>query len=165
MIPQESGELCLMSCIFGENRDVFFPKLSENLNLIKFSDIAIQYLKEKGLEPVICDTEEQARNYFNENKTDDSWPCLFTKSDTSGEKDFEEFFTENEKLDMNKFDELGVIKNELNYDQEKLLFFEKEILKLKKSKKWNKKKIKELFSYMIPNFGHKETGKYLDGKM
>ena len=165
VIPQESGELCLMSCIFGENRDVFFPKLSENLNLIKFSDIAIRYLKGKGLEPVICDTEEQARNYFNENKNDDSWPCLFTKSDTSGEKDFEEFFTENEKLDMNKFDELGVIKNELNYDQEKLSFFEKEILKLKKSKKWNKKKIKELFSYMIPDFGHKETGKYLDGKM
>ena len=68
VIPQESGELCLMSCIFGENRDVFFPKLNENLNLIKFSDIAVLYLKQKGLEPVICDTEEEARNYFNKNK-------------------------------------------------------------------------------------------------
>ena len=64
VIPQESGELCLMSCIFGENRDIFFPKLNENLNLIKFSDIAVLYLKEKGLKPFICDTEEQARNYF-----------------------------------------------------------------------------------------------------
>ena len=165
VIPQESGELCLMSCIFGENRDIFFPKLSENLNLIKFSDIAILYLKEKGLKPFICDTEKQARNYFNENKTDQKWPCLFTKSDTSGEKDFEEFFTESEKLDMKKFDKLGIIKNELNYQDEKLLFFEKEILKLKNSEIWNKEKIKELFSYMIPDFGHKETGKYLDGKM
>ena len=165
VIPEESGELCLMSCVFGENRDVFFPKLNENLNLIKFSDIALLYLKEKGLEPFICDTEEQARNYFNENKTDHNWPCLFTKSDTSGEKDFEEFFTENEKVDMERFDKLGVIKNELNYQEQKLIFFEKEIFKLKRSKVWDKIKIKELFNYMIPNFGHKETGKYLDNKM
>ena len=165
VIPEESGELCLMSCVFGENRDIFFPKLNENLNLIKFSDIAVLYLKEKGLEPFICDTEEQARNYFNENKTDHNWPCLFTKSDTSGEKDFEEFFTENEKLDMDRFDKLGVIKNELDYQEQKLLFFEKEIFKLKRSKVWDKKEIKELFNYMIPDFGHKETGKYLDNKM
>ena len=59
VIPEESGELCLMSCVFGENRDVFFPKLNENLNLIKFSDIAVLYLKEKGLEPFICDTEDK----------------------------------------------------------------------------------------------------------
>ena len=165
VIPEESGELCLMSCIFGENRDVFFPKLNENLNLIKFSDIAVQFLKEKGLEPFICDTELQARNYFNENNTDKNWPCLFTKSDTSGEKDFEEFYTEAEKLDMNTFEKLGVIKNELNYQEEKLLFFEKEIFKLKRSKVWAKKEIKELFNYMIPDFGHKETGKHLDNKM
>jgi FlaA1/EpsC-like NDP-sugar epimerase len=165
VIPEESGELCLMSCVFGENRDIFFPKLNENLNLIKFSDIALLYLKEKGLEPFICDTENQARNYFNKNKPDYNWPCLFTKSDTSGEKDFEEFYTENEKLDMEKFDKLGVIKNELNFQEQKLIFFEKEIFKLKRSKVWDKKKIKELFNYMIPNFGHKETGKYLDNKM
>ena len=165
VIPEESGELCLMSCVFGENRDIFFPKLNENLNLIKFSDIAVLYLKEKGLEPFICDTEAQARNYFNENKTDHNWPCLFTKSDTSGEKDFEEFFTENEKLDMDRFDKLGVIKNELDYQAQKLLFFEKEIFKLKRSKVWDKKEIKELFNYMIPDFAHKETGKFLDSKM
>ena len=165
VIPEESGELCLMSCIFGKNRDIFFPKLNENLNLIKFSDIAILYLKEQGLKPVFCDTEEQARNYFKENKTNQNWPCLFTKSDTSGEKDFEEFFTENEELDMNTFDKLGVIKNKLNYSEEKLDFFEKEIFKLKRNKVWDKQKIKDLFDYMIPAFGHKETGKYLDSKM
>jgi len=165
VIPEESGELCLMSCVFGDNRDVFFPKLNENLNLIKFSDIALFYLKEKGLKPVICDTEEEARDYFSKNKIDQNWPCLFTKSDTSGEKDFEEFFTESEKLDMNKFDRLGIIKNELNHQDEKLIFFEKEILKMKRSRTWDKNKLKELFNYMIPNFGHKEAGKYLDNKM
>ena len=162
---EESGELCLMSCIFGENRDIFFPKLDENLNLIKFSDIAVLYLKEKGYKPFICDSEEQARNYFSENKTDQNWPCLFTKSDTSGEKDFEEFFTESEKIDLDKFDKIGVIKNELNYQDQKLLFFEKEISKLKRNRVWDKKQIKDLFIYMIPDFGHKETGKYLDNKM
>jgi len=165
VIPEESGELCLMSCLLGENRDVFFPKLNENLNLIKFSDIAVLYLKEKGLKPFICNSEEEARDYFKENKIEYSWPCFFTKSDTSGEKDFEEFFTDNEKLDMDRFDKLGVIKNTLNYQEEKLIYFEKQIASLKRDKVWDKEKIKELFNYMIPNFGHKETGKYLDNKM
>ena len=66
---------------------------------------------------------------------------------------------------MNKFDRLGIIKNELNHQDEKLIFFEKEILKMKRSRTWDKNKLKELFNYMIPNFGHKETGKYLDNKM
>jgi FlaA1/EpsC-like NDP-sugar epimerase len=59
--PQESGELCLMSCIFGENRDTFFPKLSEALHLISFADIAITYLKDNGFEPHLCNTEDEAR--------------------------------------------------------------------------------------------------------
>ena len=165
VIPEESGELCLMSCIFGENRDIFFPKLNENLNLIKFSDIAVLYLKGKGLEPFMCDTEKQARNYFNKNRTNHNWPCLFTKSDTSGEKDFEEFYIEGEKLDLDRFEKIGVIKNELNYQNKNLIFFEKEIINLRRSKVWGKNDIKELLNYMIPDFGHKETGKYLDNKM
>jgi len=165
VIPEESGELCLMSCVFGENRDVFFPKLNENLNLIKFSDIAVLYLKEKGLEPFICDTEKQARNYFNENKTDYNWPCLFTKSDTSGEKDFEEFFTQSEKLDLNKFKNLGIIKNKLNYDMQKLNLFESTVQEFKTNMKWDRKDLKNLFTFMIPDFAHKETGKFLDSKM
>jgi len=133
--------------------------------LIKFSEIAINYLNQKGLEPFTCHSEKEARNYFNEIKPENKWPCLFTKSDTSGEKDFEEFFTESERLDMNKFYKLGVIKNELNYEDEKLLFFENLIFKLKRRKVWDKEKIKEIFNYMIPDFVHKETGKYLDSKM
>ena len=164
VIPKESGELCLMSCIFGENRDIFFPKLSADLNLITFSEIAVKYLKEKGLEPLICKTEDEARMFVKkENK--DKWPCLFTKSDTTGEKDFEEFFTENETLDMERFNNLGVIKNELNFDSEKLEIFENEISKMKADKKWNKDQIVKLFFKMLPDFGHKETGKYLDSKM
>ena len=93
------------------------------------------------------------------------WPCLFTSSDTTGEKDFEEFFTQNEVLDMNRFENLGVIKNNLNFDDEKLNLFTTTIDALKEERKWNKEQIVDLFFKMIPGFGHKETGKYLDAKM
>ncbi len=163
--PQESGELCLMSCIFGENRDIFFPKLSEELHLISFADIAVKYLKEKGLEPYLCKDEDEARELASTLPEQGKWPCLFTSSDTTGEKDFEEFFTDKETLDMDRFENLGVIKNEALFDEERLNKFETTIGALKESRKWSKEQIVELFFKMIPDFGHKETGKYLDGKM
>jgi len=163
--PQESGELCLMSCIFGENREIFFPKLSEDLHLISFADIAIKYLKEKGLEPYLCKDENEARQLAKTLPQQGKWPCLFTSSDTTGEKDFEEFFTDKETLDMSRFTNLGIIKNEANFNDQLLNEFEDTINQLKQKKEWSKKQIVKLFFKMIPDFGHKETGKYLDGKM
>ncbi len=165
VIPKESGELCLMSCIFGENRDIFFPKLSENLHLISFADIAVKYLKELGYEPYLCKDEKEARDLALTLPLEGKWPCLFTSSDTTGEKDFEEFFTDKEILDMDRFNNLGIIKNELNIEDFKLNLFEKKITLFKNNKFWNKEEIVDLFFEMIPDFGHKETGKYLDGKM
>ncbi|MGE6433025.1 UDP-N-acetylglucosamine 4,6-dehydratase [Shewanella baltica] len=163
--PQESGELCLMSCIFGENRDIFFPKLSEALHLITFADIAVKYLKQLGYEPHLCDNEDEARELAKTLPAQGKWPCLFTSSDTTGEKDFEEFFTDKETLDMARFENLGVIKNELLYQQELLTSFEQQIAGYKHDKAWTKEQIVELFHQMIPGFGHKETGKNLDSKM
>lgn len=163
--PQESGELCLMSCIFGENRDIFFPKLSETLHLITFADIAVKYLKQLGYEPHLCDNEDEARELVKTLPAQGKWPCLFTSSDTTGEKDFEEFFTDKETLDMARFENLGVIKNEPLYQQELLALFEQQIAGYKQDKAWTKEQIVELFHQMIPDFGHKETGKYLDSKM
>ncbi|MHB8100003.1 MAG: UDP-N-acetylglucosamine 4,6-dehydratase [Sulfuricurvum sp.] len=163
--PKESGELCLMSCIFGENRDVFFPKLSETLHLSTFSDIAIKYLKTLGFKPYLCTSEDEARALVETLPDQGQWPCLFTPSDTTGEKDFEEFFTENEALDMQRFHNLGVIKNDPLYDESKLKYFSKTIDQMKATRKWSKDQIVELFFEMIPDFGHQETGKYLDGKM
>ena len=163
--PQESGELCLMSCIFGENRDIFFPKLSEKLHLISFADVAVKYLQQLGYEPYLCETEDEARELVRTLPEQKKWPCLFTGSDTTGEKDFEEFFTEDEDLDMERFQNLGVIKNELKIQEEKLYFFEKEIGEMRESMSWEKDEIVDLFFKMIPDFGHKETGKYLDSKM
>jgi FlaA1/EpsC-like NDP-sugar epimerase len=163
--PQESGELCLMSCIFGENRDIFFPKLSEALHLISFADIAVKYLKQLGFEPHLCETEEEARQLAYSLPEQGKWPCLFTASDTTGEKDFEEFFTDKEELDMSRFENLGIIKNDPLYEQQLLTLFENSITEMKIDRAWTKEQIVKLFFTMIPDFGHKETGKYLDSKM
>lgn len=163
--PKESGELCLMSCIFGENRDIFFPKLSEELHLITFSDIAVRFLNDHGFEPFECENEDEARDLMNILPPKGKWPCLFVPSDTTGEKDFEEFFTSKEILDLGRFQNLGIIKNEAEYNDDKLNFFIRKIQELKLRKHWTKQEIVDLFYEMISGFNHLETGKYLDNKM
>lgn len=163
--PKESGELCLMSCVFGENRDIFFPKLSEELHLISFAEIAVKYLKQLGYEPYLCASEDEARRLAQTLPAKGEWPCLFTDSDTTGEKDFEEFYTEKETLDMTRFQNLGIIKNKLEFDDRALNEFSCFIDERKKIMTWSKEEIVDLFHRMIPDFGHKETGKYLDEKM
>lgn len=163
--PKESGELCLMSTIFGENRDIFFPKLSETLHLITFSDIAIKYLKSIGYEPYLCNSEEEAREYTKTMPEKGMWPCLFTPSDTTGEKDFEEFFTDNEVLDMDRFQNLGIIKNEAVFNEKQIQHFTDTIEKLKQNGFWTKNQLVKLFFEMIPDFDYVEKGKYLDAKM
>ena len=163
--PQESGELCLMSGLLGGNRDIFFPKLSEKLHLITFSEIAKKYLEQLGYEPYECESEEEARTKCSELIDQKKWPCYFFNSDTTGEKDLEEFFTDKEELDMDRFSSIGVIKNEPIFEEGKLSYFEKRISEIKKSEGWNREEIVELFHKMIPGFGHKETGKFLDQRM
>ena len=163
--PQESGELCLMSCLLGDNRDIFFPKLSEQLHLTTFSDIAERYIENLGYEPYHCSTEQEARDRSDELIASKRWPCYFFRSDTSGEKDFEEFFTDNEILDMDRFQNLGVIKNEANFSSDMLDNFLEVIHDLRTQSAWEKAPIVDLFNEMIPDFDHKETGKYLDGRM
>jgi len=163
--PQESGELCLMSCIFGENRDIFFPKLSESLHLISFADITVRYLKNLGYKPYLCKDEDEARKLAKILPNEKKWPCLFTNSDTTGEKDFEEFYTTAETLDMKRFENLGVIRNTIDFDKDKLNNFENNIENMLNKKEWKKEDIVKEFFKLIPDFGHKETGKYLDQKM
>ena len=162
---QESGELCLMSCIFGENRDIFFPKLSEKLHLITFSEIACRYLRERGYEPYECESEEEARDRAEELIPNKRWPCYFFRSDTTGEKDFEEFFTDNEDLDMERFETVGVIKNQPDFDEAKLDDFMDGIEALREKGTWTKDEIVKLYFGLLPEFAHKETGKYLDQRM
>src|ERR1019366_3437209 len=110
--PQESGELCLIACIMGESGDIFFPKLDEANDMIPFDQIALELLNSLGLKADICKTEEEAKQkalLLNDNSA--SYPIYFFGSNTSGEKSYEEFFTDEEQLDTESFINLGVIKN------------------------------------------------------
>ena len=164
---QESGELCLLSGLLGENRDIFFPKLSEKLHLITFSEIAKSYLKERGYKPYECQSEKEARDRAEEHIAKKCWPCYFFTSDTTGEKDFEEFFTDKEDLDMNRFETVGVIKNQPIFDEAKLDEFMIGIDFLREKGAWTKEDIIRLYFGILPEFSHthKETGKYLDQRM
>ena len=163
--PQESGELCLLSGLLGNNRDIFFPKLSEKLHLITFSEIAVRYLRERGYEPYECESEDEARDRAEELIAKKQWPCYFFKSDTTGEKDFEEFFTDAEDLDMERFETVGVIRNQPDFDEAKLDEFMKGIEALREKGTWDKEDIVKLYFSLLPEFAHKETGKYLDQRM
>ena len=154
-----------MSCLLGETRDIFFPKSSDELKLTTFSDIACRYVQHMGYEVFECQSEEEARRRSDELIRSGLWPCYFFNSDTTGEKDFEEFYTDNEVLDMERFRNLGVVKSNLIYDDLLLQDFLRNIDQMQSNRSWDKHMILALFNRLIPNFSHRETGKYLDQRM
>lgn len=163
--PRESGELCLLSCLLGANRELFFPKLDAGENLITFSEIAERYLRRLGYEPVACATEDEARTRVRELKARRQWPVYFFNSDTTGEKDFEEFFMEGETLDLTRFRSIGVILNGPGFDARKVEAFEQAIAGMRRRGSWSRGELIELFNTTLPEFRHGETGKFLDGRM
>ena len=165
LTPQESGELCLMSALLGKNREIFFPKLSDKLHLISFSSIATRYLESNGFEPHECESEDEARDNIPLLLQKKKWPVYFFRSDTTGEKDFEEFFTLDEDIDMERYDSIGIIKNDISFEEEKLDSFTAGIMKLRSECSWEKSDILELFCKLIPGFKHEEKYKNLDQKM
>lgn len=163
--PQESGELCLMSTLFGGANEIFFPKLSEHLHLTKFSDIAVRFLQQQGYQAYECSDEDEARSRVDELTSRGQWPCYFFESDTTGEKDFEEFYTDAELVDWHRYDSIGVIANDVGGNDEQVSMFLEGIDELIKRGAWSKQELISLFNLVLPNFNHLETGKYLDGKM
>ncbi|HPT14083.1 MAG TPA: polysaccharide biosynthesis protein [Bacteroidales bacterium] len=164
--PIESGELCLMASIMGESGDIFFPKLDEEKDMIPFDRIAIDLLHYMGLEPYICKTEEEAVSKAllldNNSKT---WPVYFFGSDTSGEKAFEEFYTENEILDTNSFINLGVVKNSKKRPIAEIDEIFGRLRELFAKRDIQKAELVEILKAYLPNFEHIEKGKGLDSKM
>ncbi|MDP3130055.1 MAG: UDP-N-acetylglucosamine 4,6-dehydratase [Bacillota bacterium] len=163
--PKEAGELCLMSCLLGENRDLFFPKLDASENMITFSGIAERYLRRLGYEPVECASEDEARTCVAELKASRRWPVYFFASDTTGEKNFEEFYTPDEKLDLDRFANIGVIQNEVAYDAGRIEAFESSIHAMRSKRRWTRAELIDLFNNTLREFNHMETGKFLDGRM
>lgn len=168
--PQESGELCLMASIMGESGDIFFPKLDEDRDMIPFDQIALDLLKELGLEADICQSEEEAKQkatLLNATAPElvEGWPIYFFGSDTSGEKSFEEFFTEKEELDNDSFINLGVVKNSKKRSIQEIDTIFDQLHTLFESKNVTKAAIVDILKVYLPNFEHIETGKGLDSKM
>jgi FlaA1/EpsC-like NDP-sugar epimerase len=163
--PEESGQICLLACILGKSGEIFFPRLDER-QMMTFSDIGDQLLISIGLEPLYCKSEEEAR-YAASFLTRHSklYPVYYFQSDTSGEKSFEEFFTEGEEIDLSSYSSLGVIKNAPKRSIAKIKELTSTLESLLNQPVLTKQEIVQLLSKIIPNFEHIETGKNLDQKM
>ena len=161
----ESGELCLMSALLGENRDIFFPRLDHDIDMLTFSSLAKSYLRSKGFEAIECSSEEESRKNIGTLVSQNKWPCFFSESDTTGEKDFEEFFTNFEELDLKTFKGIGIIKNNHLVQSKNLDAFLKLIGEIRNGTKWSKENILDAFNYLLPDFSHEEKNHYLDEKM
>lgn len=161
----EGAILCLLSAFFGRNRDIFFPKLSAKLHLITFADMARHYLRSLGYEPYECQSEQEAIAKVAELTPQKKWPCFFFASDTTGEKGFEEFYTDSESVDWERFADVGVVQNDVAWDEQKLDHFEQTIAHLRQEGQWTKPQLVKLFEQTLNRFDHKETFKYLDDKM
>ena len=164
--PRESGELCLLASIIGKSSDIIFPKLDPETDMILFDQIAIDLLKELGFEPDICKSEEEAKRK-SEKLTEQSnkYPVYFFESDTSGEKPYEEFHTEAEKIDMQSFINLGVVKNSTKKSLSEVMSIVNQLELLFSSKNVRKEDIVIILKKYLPNFDHIEKGKNLDSRM
>lgn len=163
--PEESGVLCLMSCLCGSDNEVFFPKDFDELKLTRFSQIAVKYLESLGLEPIICETEDEARKFLANGPVKNKWPLYLFESDTTGEKPYEEFFTNSESVDLQRFEDIGVIKNDFKTNQESLKNFINNYKDLQDQPIKSKDEYVELIQSLLSEFCHIETYKNLDQKM
>lgn len=163
--PEESGQICMLACILGANREIFFPKLKE-AQMMTFDEIATALLIENGYEIFQCASDEEAVEKAEELKKGGRvYPVHYSQSDTSGEKEIEEFFTEEEKVDMSRFRALGTIKDKELPNTEKIdVLFEK-LEKVFKDMNVTKEEIVSIIKEYLPDFEHIETGKSLDSKM
>ena len=163
--PEESGQICLMACILGTTGQIYFPKLKKE-QVLTFSEIASQLLKDLGYTPLECKSEAEAIAKAESRKETDEWyPVYFSKSDTTGEKPYEEFYTEGEQVTLDKYSSLGVISLQSFKKITEIESFIDKLTQLFDNPATEKKDITLLMKSFLVNFDHQETGKYLDSKM
>ena len=164
--PEESGQLCMLACILGESGDIFFPKLDPEKDLKPFTLIADGLLKKLGYEPDYCVSEQEARDKAQLlKKSSKKYPVYYFSSDTSGEKPYEEFFTDKETLDLKKYQALGVVKNTPKKKMKEIDTIFARFDALFNDENLDKQKVVQLLGEFVGNFEHIETGKSLDQKM
>lgn len=162
--PEESGQICMLACMLGKSGEIFFPKLEEE-EMVYFKDITDKFFEISGRKIVECKTEEEAKEKAIYLKEEDAYPVLYFKSDTSGEKLYEEFYTETDEVDLETYAALGIVKNAKKETLSKINETLMELKTLMKSGEYEKSEIIHLLKNYIPDFEHIETGKGLDQKM
>lgn len=163
--PEESGQICMLACMLGHNGEIFFPKLGEE-QMITFSSICDKFLETLGYEKKECGTDDEAKVFAAEmSENSKVYPVVYFKSDTTGEKDYEEFYVPGEKLNMNRFSSLGVIEEVKKRPMQELDIFFSELEKLFHESDFSKTEVVAALKRFLPNFEHVEKGKNLDQKM
>lgn len=163
--PEESGQICMLACILGNGGEVFFPKLGED-QMLTFSAICDDFVKAEGFKKVECDNDAAAKHYAAEmDYESDSYPVVYFKSDTTGEKAYEEFYVSGEKIDMERFSSLGVVCESTRRPMNEVNDFFCELEGIFAAEDFTKAQVVESIKKFIPNFEHEEKGKNLDQKM
>jgi FlaA1/EpsC-like NDP-sugar epimerase len=162
--PEESGQICMLACMLGNSGEIFFPKLEEE-EMTYFKEITEDFFKQTNRQIVLCSSDEEARVKSKDLKASDPYPVYFFESDTSGEKLYEEFFTDTDEVDQETFTSLGVIKNARKLPMTEIEATIVDLKALMDSGNYHKSSIVSLLQKYIPDFHHIETGKTLDQKM
>lgn len=163
--PEESGQICMLACMLGKNREIFYPRLKEE-QMMTFDKIAIDLLHAHGYEVLECESDEEAIDISDELKNGSKkYPVHFSKSDTSGEKSYEEFYTDEEKVDEQRLKSLGIIIEKQMPDSNKIDKFFEQLEMLFEEETVSKDDVVKAMKEYLPNFEHIETGKSLDAKM
>ena len=163
--PEESGQICMLACILGRGGEVFFPKLGED-QMLTFSSICDEFVKAEGFEKKECGSDADAKHYAAEMSYDsDTYPVVYFKSDTTGEKAYEEFYVPGEKINMERFMALGVVEETTRRPMPEVNAFFEKLEGLFAMEDFTKAQVVEAIKEFIPNFEHEEKGKNLDQKM
>lgn len=163
--PEESGQICMLACILGNGGEVFFPKLGED-QMLTFSSICDQFVKAEGFDKKECDSDAEAKKYAAEMSYEGTtYPVVYFKSDTTGEKAYEEFYIPGERINMNRFMALGVVEETTRRPMTEVDAFFEKLETLFSKDDFTKAQVVEALREFLPNFQHEETGKNLDQKM
>ncbi len=162
---EEAAVLCLLSIFLGDNHEIFFPKLDTGISLESFDNIAYRFLRLNNLEPVDFDSEEEARASVAELRSQGKWPCHFSGSSTTGEKPVEEFYSDSELVDWERFGDIGIVNNDHKVDSGEIEAFCEQIESCLAAGNWDKPMLVNLFSRLLPSFDHVEKNQNLDQKM
>lgn len=163
--PEESGQICMLACMLGNNREIFFPRLEEK-QMMSFDQIATNLLHVYGYDVIQCSSEQEAIDMADEVRSGSRrYPVYYSSSNTSGEKTYEEFYTDNEQVDLKRLSALGVVTNKGMPDKGKIADLFRKLNDIFDEKTPSKQEVVTVMEEYLPNFNHIETGKSLDTKM